>query len=147
MKPCHVGSFSWLRSLANQNHLIRSWTKDLFSGSNSLDSKDGILPSHLGIPQLCAEVILCFLKDKNKQVVNAPSHNDYSSSSLRNYCPYFSRMQSLISIYCLQTPPSLFSFAIHPCHISIWQYPRLDGLQSIRLEAFLDCLIVSFDIT
>lgn len=43
--------------------------EDLFSGSSGLDSKDGIFPPHLRMPQLCAEEVSCFLKDKEKQIV------------------------------------------------------------------------------
>lgn len=47
---------------------IRTWTEDLARGS-SFNWKDGILASHLRMSQLCAEEILCFLKDREKQIV------------------------------------------------------------------------------
>lgn len=55
--------------------------EDLLSGSSSLDWKDGILPSQLHVPQLCAEEVLRFLKEEKEILIVSTLLSPFSDTA------------------------------------------------------------------
>lgn len=105
----------------------RSWMEDLLSGSSRLDWKDGILPSQLHVPHLCAEEV---------HHVNSTEPFFWCSYMNISLLPFWiitlTLLQKdvkfvsefplwislLISLYGFQIPPSLLSVAA-----SLTQWP------------------------
>lgn len=55
--------------------------EDLLSGSSSLHWKDGILPSQLHVPQLCAEEVLRFLKEEKEILIVSTLLSPFSDTA------------------------------------------------------------------